>query len=512
MKDEILGKALNTDETVIPRYDIVKPDGTKLAEDAELILKNPVTQEGTPYNKLNVLTDETVEKVWPDSDERPEDPNVDNALEKLSEPVFKVGDILTTVRTNLGDDWLLCNGDVIDEEMYPKLAKISTALPIGGSSTFIATVPNPETQLINATTTSSTMTKSGNQRLLLLVESSSGTKKLFCSNKRYEWQYNNQEFYFEKELNLPTVPTSGKLYSIKSVYPFTFLIGRSTSTGNNNCWYIKNEYALETLNDPLQWGLLTFPGSVVDVSEYKGFAVVLYLNSNNYLHCAFLSSSYDDNSNLSLTTSFETTINKTDFVSSGYGSASISLDYDGVRTDHDLYITSKEASHFCFNKIRIDNIYDPNPVVTTLYNSTGGYTTSTYFSPPCILRDGRVLCLRAVSENRVKKIIYDPNTGKIEEEWLPYEYYTPENNLTVKSGDYASREGFVISSSGGTLIIDMSGDIFPSTYMDGCYVYANGFYKIGNAVSDIGGYRIEKFLKSTPIISTEGAYSYIKGR
>lgn len=49
--DEVLDKAINTDAAVIPRYDVVLPDGTKVAEDAELILKNPVLQPGMPINK-----------------------------------------------------------------------------------------------------------------------------------------------------------------------------------------------------------------------------------------------------------------------------------------------------------------------------------------------------------------------------------------------------------------------------------------------------------------------------
>ena len=50
-KDEVLEKALPTDEAVIPRFDIVLPNGAKVAENAEVILKNPVLQEGMPINK-----------------------------------------------------------------------------------------------------------------------------------------------------------------------------------------------------------------------------------------------------------------------------------------------------------------------------------------------------------------------------------------------------------------------------------------------------------------------------
>lgn len=49
--DEVLDKALPTDNTVVPRYDVVLPNGTKVAENAELVLKNPVLVEGMPINK-----------------------------------------------------------------------------------------------------------------------------------------------------------------------------------------------------------------------------------------------------------------------------------------------------------------------------------------------------------------------------------------------------------------------------------------------------------------------------
>lgn len=49
--DEVLDKALSTDSAVVPRYDVVLPNGTKVAENAELVLKNPVLTEGMPINK-----------------------------------------------------------------------------------------------------------------------------------------------------------------------------------------------------------------------------------------------------------------------------------------------------------------------------------------------------------------------------------------------------------------------------------------------------------------------------
>lgn len=59
MKDEVLQKAIETDSTVIPRYDIILPDGTKVAENVQLVLKNAVLTAGTPLNRQTLLKDAT---------------------------------------------------------------------------------------------------------------------------------------------------------------------------------------------------------------------------------------------------------------------------------------------------------------------------------------------------------------------------------------------------------------------------------------------------------------------
>lgn len=82
MQDEILAKVLDSDTEIIPRYDIVLPDGTNLATNAQLVLKNQVTQEGTPYNKASVLTDETAALVFPTP---PSNPTPDEAFAQLAE-------------------------------------------------------------------------------------------------------------------------------------------------------------------------------------------------------------------------------------------------------------------------------------------------------------------------------------------------------------------------------------------------------------------------------------------
>lgn len=59
MKDEILGGLPVDESKVVPRYKLVLPDGTIVADNVELILKNPIVQSGTRLNAENFLTDAT---------------------------------------------------------------------------------------------------------------------------------------------------------------------------------------------------------------------------------------------------------------------------------------------------------------------------------------------------------------------------------------------------------------------------------------------------------------------
>lgn len=55
MQNEILRPVFETDETAIPRYDIVNPDGSVTQQNVELRLKNEIMQHGTPYDEESVL-------------------------------------------------------------------------------------------------------------------------------------------------------------------------------------------------------------------------------------------------------------------------------------------------------------------------------------------------------------------------------------------------------------------------------------------------------------------------
>ena len=50
--DEVLGKAVDTDSVAVPRYDLVAPDGTVVATNVALTLKNPIVQRGMNVDKV----------------------------------------------------------------------------------------------------------------------------------------------------------------------------------------------------------------------------------------------------------------------------------------------------------------------------------------------------------------------------------------------------------------------------------------------------------------------------
>lgn len=81
------------------------------------------TQEGTALSKANLLTDETAENLGLDSTATPND-----ALARLASARVRIGDTRTTARTDLGDDWLLCNGESISSADYPELANLLVSI------------------------------------------------------------------------------------------------------------------------------------------------------------------------------------------------------------------------------------------------------------------------------------------------------------------------------------------------------------------------------------------------
>ena len=75
----------------------------------------------TFLNKKNTLQDPTAEKLSLPGD----DPTINDAFVSLSEMAPLVGDIKVSVRTDLGDNWLLCNGETFSASEYPDLGQFT---------------------------------------------------------------------------------------------------------------------------------------------------------------------------------------------------------------------------------------------------------------------------------------------------------------------------------------------------------------------------------------------------
>lgn len=107
------------------RYGIYNADGT-LDHYEYLRREDAPTVEGTPLSKANILSDATASKLWPGSN-KPEDPTVNQAFEKLSKGMHLVGDIELTSREAPSSAWLPCDGRFITQAQYPELYPILRA-------------------------------------------------------------------------------------------------------------------------------------------------------------------------------------------------------------------------------------------------------------------------------------------------------------------------------------------------------------------------------------------------
>nr|DAH76952.1 MAG TPA: hypothetical protein [Caudoviricetes sp.] len=98
----------------------ITPEGGS-AYYATMVRADNPTQEGTPLSK-DTLFSAAAEGKYPDGVDTPS-----KAFEEISNRLPKVGDIKTTVRADLGDKWLLCNGDTISDSEYPELVQVLPA-------------------------------------------------------------------------------------------------------------------------------------------------------------------------------------------------------------------------------------------------------------------------------------------------------------------------------------------------------------------------------------------------
>lgn len=97
------------------RVKITQDDGTVV--EGVLSFADDATQEGSAYNKANVLPDDVCSALGIN-------PQTSEPKDAFLAAAPQVGDILTTTRTDLGDNWLLCNGDSVSVSDYPGLSYV----------------------------------------------------------------------------------------------------------------------------------------------------------------------------------------------------------------------------------------------------------------------------------------------------------------------------------------------------------------------------------------------------
>lgn len=121
-----------------------------------------IEQMGMALSKQNLLADDTAAALGLSGD-----PTVDDAFGALDQSIkdqTKVGDIKITTRTDLGDKWLLCNGERLSDENYSDLtqtlqnppkgmnAEIFTSSVAGGGISMVGPVSNGNGEFVFVTT------------------------------------------------------------------------------------------------------------------------------------------------------------------------------------------------------------------------------------------------------------------------------------------------------------------------------------------------------------------------
>ncbi len=129
----------------------------------------------------------------------------------VDDNTFKVGDLLTSARTNLGDDWILCNGQTALDKKYPILSKIfNTSKAFTWQQVFDYTD---------------------------YLKSSSYTKTLSVNSN------NEYALIFLRQMNGPS-DFDVKSFITKDGYTFYLIPGDYNINYLNPCFYVLNNYLI----------------------------------------------------------------------------------------------------------------------------------------------------------------------------------------------------------------------------------------------------------------------------
>ena len=177
--------------------------------------------------------------------------NIDEILE---DSMFKIGDIKETYRTDLGENWALCNGDVIDAEKYPEISSIAppveTFLNVGVSNKVEVPSENTTESVISISNVASNgVTKA----FVVLLEDIRNSQTLYTiySDDNFETigsykitgDLQSSYFYFDNSYLFYVNDTWILFGSTDSGMPGSISVGK-TSNIKNNSWSLTKKGGL----------------------------------------------------------------------------------------------------------------------------------------------------------------------------------------------------------------------------------------------------------------------------
>lgn len=186
-----------------------------MAEKKNFIIEN---YNGTDYDTLypetisgQVLLDAQAQRIL----NLPSGDTLNNAFNHIAYGggLYVIGDVLVTARNNLGDNWLLCNGAIVDGSKYPVLKNLLKSAPHVDTFKSIGT-------------SADTLYRPGK------------AGEILWKDTRMDSPINSYDFYTSLSSQSSNVDTWSFFYvPSQNKYMYTTLASQSSSASNSNGYY-----------------------------------------------------------------------------------------------------------------------------------------------------------------------------------------------------------------------------------------------------------------------------------
>ena len=393
---------------------------------------------------------------------------LDDALQLVVKDggAFQVGDTLTTARTNLGNKWLLCNGQQITQTDYPALVGLLGAKPFNWTSKGTSTTANIN-YIVNKTTATGDLflaksdTKMNNQYNcyystdLLSWQSLKTDYSLF-----YIWCVNGTWiiYYALNTLVHKTVYYSGENMDFVNFAEINGIDDRIRGVA-----YWNGKYCINTKDTSLD----NNDSSIFVYTDFSQPPTILHLNTNNYVN-------YVNHGQLSVLPDGLA-------VCSGTTSTADVLEYN-----IDVVDAQNSVSHYN------GEITDYHGIPTSIQYFNGYYYMTTYRQSSSGIK--RTLFRSAALDGNYFKVMYDDT-----EDVMAKDITITDNYLITDMGYYIDKENNVYKQAN------------PITATVPILVGNDKYYTMVNTTA----YQSNMIADSTnlPTVSiASGLYTYIKAK